>query len=112
MSTVKYPFGLADIKTLTATGAQAVTIENQLTIIDGAATQATGNRTLNLTVDKAVQAGATIILKLATAATQTLTPGTGITGNVITGVSGRTFTCQYVYDGTAFLEVGGANQIN
>jgi len=55
MAQIKYPFGDADSKTLSATGAQALTIDDNLTVIDGVTTQATGNRTLNLTIDAEVK---------------------------------------------------------
>ena len=55
---VKWPFGKADVVSLTATGNQAVDIYNNLTIVDGASVIATGARTLNLAISKDVEPGA------------------------------------------------------
>ena len=43
---VSYPFGDAASEALTATGAQAITVSEQVTYIDGVTTEATGNRTI------------------------------------------------------------------
>lgn len=109
---VKYPFGAASEVALSATGAQAIEVVNQLTIVDGVTTQATGNRTLNLTIDEGVMKGAQLVVKTKTAATQTTIPGTGMSGKTITGVAGKTFTANYVYDGTNFVQVGLEAQID
>ena len=112
MTQIKYPFGLADAKTLSATGAQAITIDDNLTIIDGVSTQATGNRTLNLTINSEVKAGARILLKSKTNATETTIFGTGISSVTITGVAGKTKTQGFTYDGTNFLPDGTSVQID
>ena len=109
---VKYPFGAADSVALSATGAQALTIENDLTIVDGVTTQATGNRTLNLTIDAGVKAGAKLILKSKTNAQETTISGTNMIGATLTGVAGKTFVLQFVYDGTNFLEAATPVQID
>lgn len=112
MSKVRFPFDNADVIAIAATGTVAATIENDMTIIDGATTQATGNRTLNLTISHEVTIGATLAVKTKSAATQTLTFGTGITGPVHTGVAGKTFVALFVYDGTAFLQTAAALQLD
>jgi hypothetical protein len=109
---IKFPFGPADTKTLSATGAQALTIDNMLTIVDGVTTQATGNRTLNLTVDANLEAGARMFVKSKTAATETTIFGTTMQGATITGVAGKTKTVEFVYDGTNFVEAGTPVQID
>lgn len=109
---IKSPFGAAEVIALTATGTQAVTITNQVTILDGATTQATGNRTVNLTINEFVTKGAIIVAKLKTAATQTTTFNSGITGPVMTGVAGKTKTALFVYDGSAFIQAGAEVQID
>jgi hypothetical protein len=110
---IKYPFGPVDASVvLSATGTQAISIVNQYTIIDGVTNQASGNRTLNLTIDASVTAGAKIFLKSATAGTQTTIAGTGFTFPTITGVAGKTFTQEYVYDGSTFYPTGTAVQVN
>lgn len=109
---VKWPFGPASEVALTATGAQALSIHNDLTIVDGAGVEATGNRTLNLTIDANLNAGARLVVKSKTAATQTTICGTGITGPTITGVAGKTKVFEAVYDGNAFVAIGTAVQID
>jgi hypothetical protein len=111
---VRWPFGAATIIALAATIAAGSTTEivNSLTVIDGATTPATADRTLNLAIDKELTAGARLILKTKSAATQTLIPGTGMTGETITGVAGKTQVAEYVYDGTAFIQTGKFIQID
>lgn len=112
MATIKYPFGTVGTATMTATGAQAVTIADQLTIIDGVTTEATGNRTLNLTIGSEVTAGAIIVVQSKSNGTETLTFGTGITSAVSTGVAGKTINQSFIYNGTAFVAMGAEQQID
>lgn len=77
---VKWPFGKADVVSLTATGNQAVDIYNNLTIVDGASVIATGARTLNLAISKDVEPGARLVVKTRTTSTESLTPGEGMAG--------------------------------
>lgn len=91
---VHNPFGSADVLVLTAAETtQALTIENNLTIVDGVTNEATANRTLNLTIDTdSVQIGARIVVQSQTNGTETTVFGTGITGITITGVAGTIIT--------------------
>lgn len=109
---IKYPFGPATVVALTADGAQAIAIVNDLTIVDGVSVPGTGNRTLNLTLPTDLKAGARMVLRLKTAATETTIFGTGITGATITGVAGKTKTVEAVYNGTSFDVIGTAGQID
>ena len=109
---IKYPFGEADEQALSATGAQALTIVNSVTVVDGVTTEATGNRTLNLTIDDEVKKGALLFVKSKTNGTETTIFGTGITSATITGVAGKTKTQGFVYDGSVFLPLGTAQQID
>ena len=109
---VKYPFGNASTASLTATGAQAITITDQMTFIDGVTTQATGNRTINLTIKEGVKAGATIHLRNKTNGTETTTFGTGMTAPTLTGVAGKTFVQKFIYNGTSFFPTGASLQID
>lgn len=109
---IRAPFGVASTSTLSATGAQAITIDNQCTIIDGETTEATGNRTINLTIDSEVLAGARILVKSKTNGTETTIFGTSITSVTVTGVAGKIKTQSFTYDGTAFLPDGTAVQID
>lgn len=109
---IKFPFGAATTEVLTATGAQAIAVKNMLTIIDGVSTPATGNRTLNLTIDENLEVGARIVLRLKTTGTETTIFGTGITGTTIVGVAGKTKTVEAVFNGTGFDVIGTAGQID
>lgn len=109
---VKWPFGDLETIALTATGTQALQIKNGLTVVDGVTVEATGNRTLNLTFDDQLEAGAMLLVKSKTNATETTIFGTGITAPTITGVAGKTHTQMFMYDGTAFVAVGADQQID
>jgi len=112
ISKARWPWGLPDTLALTATGAQALSIENDLTIIDGVTVQATGNRTLNLTIDANVNKGARLVILSKTAAVETTIAGTGMTAPTVTGVAGKTKTYEAVYDGVTFKATGTAVQID
>jgi hypothetical protein len=86
----RWPWGVPDKQSLTATGAQALTIVNDKTHIDGVSVVATGNRTLDLTIDSGVNEGAIIVLKTKTTGTETTIMGTNITGVTFAGVAGKT----------------------
>lgn len=109
---INYPFGLATTLTLSATGTQALTIDDGMTIIDGETTEATANRTLDLTINSEVKAGARLFLKSKTNSTETTIFGTGITSETITGVAGKTMTQGFTYDGSVFLPDGLKQQID
>lgn len=107
-----YPFAIATTEVMTATGAQAFTIANNMTIIDGVTTQATGNRTINLTIDDEINAGAKLLVKSKTNGTETTIFGTLINSATITGVAGKTFCQEFTFDGTNFLPTGLSVQID
>lgn len=109
---VKWPFGPADTVALSATGAQAITVDNELIFVDGVTTQATGNRTLNLTIDAGVKAGARLVVKSKTNGTETTIFGTSMIGLTITGSAGKTIVTTFVYDGTNYIESGAQVQID
>jgi len=110
--TIKYPYGAATVEALAATGTLAVTISNQVTILDGVTTPSSGNRTVNLTISDEVIKGAVIVAKIKTAGTQTCTWGTGFTAPTMTGVAGKTIVVQFMYDGTAFIQTGAEIQLD
>jgi len=112
MANVKWPFGLADTQVLSATGAQAISVANDLTILDGVTNIATGSRTVNLTIPNDLKPGARILVKSKTTGTETTIFGTGCIAPTITGVAGKTKTVELVYDGTNFLAQGTAVQID
>lgn len=109
---LKFPFAAATTVALSATGAQAITIENTLTYIDGVTTIATGNRTLNLTIDSEVPVGAKIIVASKTTGTETTIAGTGMTMPTTTGSAGKTKVLELYYNGTAFIALAVGYQID
>lgn len=109
---VKWPFGEASKVALTATGAQAITVVNHSTIIDGVAVPATGNRTINLTVDPLLAPGALLLVKSKTNGTETTIFGTKITGVTLVGEAGKTLTALFMYDGANFLQAGAFVKID
>lgn len=110
---VKHPFGTAETIALTATGVQALSISNEVTYVDGVTVEATGNRTLNLTIDTDnLAVGARIIVASKTNGTETTIFGTNMTGATITGVTGKTFVTEFVYTGSAFVNSGTPVQID
>lgn len=109
---IRFPFADADVVALSATGAQAIAVVNDMTIVDGVTTEATGNRTLNLAIDPLVTIGARLFLKSKTNGTETTIFGTGMSGATITGVAGKTKCVEFVYDGIKFVEAGTPVQID
>lgn len=113
MSAVKWPFGLADTsQPLSAVGAQAIVIANDLTIIDGVTTIATGARTINLTIPADLTPGARIIVKSKTTGVETTIFGAGCIAPTIVGVAGKTKTQELVFDGTNFVATSTPVQID
>jgi hypothetical protein len=112
MTKVRFPFDNASAASLTATGAQAISIVDDMTIIDGVTVEATGNRTINLTIDDEVIVGARILLRLKTNGTETTAFGTGMQGATLTGAAGKTKNVEFVYNGTNFVEAGTPVQID
>ena len=109
---VKWPVGDADEQALSATGAQALTIDDDMTIIDGVTIEGSGVRTIDLTITTGVKKGAMLLIKTKTAGTQNTVFGTGITAPTFAGVAGKTFTQGFKFDGSVFLPDGAAVQID
>nr|WP_298660654.1 hypothetical protein [uncultured Flavobacterium sp.] len=109
---INSPFALITAPTLTATGAQAITVNVWETFIKPPTL--TGNITLNLTLGTQLRVGAKIFVQVTTTATETVTFGTGFTSGqtIITGVAGKTFSQMFIYDGTAFNAVAANKQVN
>ena len=101
-SKVKYPFGQADELTLSAAGAQALTVVDNLTLIDGVSTIATGNRTIDLALDADLSVGSKLVIRTKTTGTETTIAGTGIAGTTYAGVAGKTITKTATFNGVSF----------
>lgn len=111
MTLIKAPFGAGSVITLLATGTSTVAVSDQETYIASAVT-ATGNCTINLTIDSKVTPGARLYLQVTGTGTETITFGTGIVAPVVTNAAGKTWTQGFWYDGTRFLPMGAKIQIN
>lgn len=103
MAELIFPFGKADSQSVTpAAGVAAATIANNLTIVDLGTLAA--NTTLNLTLDKDLNAGAVLIVKAASDGTaRSLTFGTGCTAAAVSGTINKTKTKMLMFNGTTFL---------
>lgn len=112
MPTIKAPFGATEEIALSATGAQAITISNDITYLNGVTTIATGNRTLNLTIDSETKVGARIFVASKTTGTETTIAGTGITMPTITGAAGKIKVTELFYNGTTFYATSAGYQID
>lgn len=108
---INFPVGNADIKALPYLATQAVTIDNEMTILDFAIL--TGNTTLNLTVNPLIRNGAKLFIKVpATANANDLLLGAGIDGPNIVGVATKTKTQSFTLVNGVFLPDGASVQIN
>lgn len=88
----------------------SITVAESRTIIPIALT---GAGTLNLSADSKAVPGDEIILKVSSDGTaRDLTLGTGFTAPVIAGVISKTKVQHFVYDGSKFVPVAAAFQIN
>jgi hypothetical protein len=107
---ISYPFGPADLQQPAYAATLAVTIDNQVTILDPAIL--TGNMTINLTLDQGIRAGALLLCELTATATEVTTFGTGFTSPTLTGVAGKTKVMGFIYDGTSFKPWAAGYQID
>lgn len=109
---VKFPFGNATVLSMTASGDQDFTITDNLTVVDGVTVEATAARTINLTINTEVPAGAMLLVQSKTNATEATNFGTSITSAALTGVAGKTINQLFIYNGTAFVAAGADQQID
>ncbi len=108
---VSWPFGKADVQTKAYAATIAVTVKNRFTIV--VFDTLTGDATLNVTAHAQCEEGHILVLQVPA---QTdgfdLTLGTGIDAPAIVGVTGKTKTQAFVYNGSIFIPMGGVVQIN
>ena len=103
MTTIRSPFGKALTLGCTATGNQNIIIASQVTVIDADVVKSSGHRTLNLTIDPAVQAGAILKVKIKYGGAHNFIFGTNITHPTLTGIAdNNTAEVDFIYDGTSF----------
>lgn len=106
---VQFPFGKMDKRSVAFTAVMAETIDNS-TILELATL--TANATLNLTIATSLPVGAKLYVKIPATATEVLTFGTGFTAPTVTGVAGKTKVQEFIYDGSTFVPIAAAFQIN
>lgn len=110
-TTISWPFGDADQQTPAAAAPLAVTITEQLTILQPGTMGA--DMTINLTIDPAVRAGAFLMVTAKSdGAARLVTPGTGFTSGTIAGVINKTKNGLFMYDGVTFKPVAAPVQID
>lgn len=112
MAELNFPFGAADSQSITHSGGvAAATINNNMTIVDLGTMDA--DVTLNLTLNKDLNAGAILVVKGASDGTaRDVTFGTGITGPDLAGVISKTKTQSFIFDGSGFIGIAAAVQLD
>lgn len=104
MGDTKFPFGLPDTQAIAGTGTKAVTVSDNLTILN--LSTMTGAITLNLTFDQNYGRGARIIINVVQDTTgRDITLGTGFAASAadLTGVASDTDIIELYYNGTAMV---------
>ena len=100
-----------EIQTPAFAAALAVAIKQQTVFITPVTL--TGVVTVNLTIDAQVTPGAILVLKLTSDGTgRDVTPGTGFLAPVVAGVISKTKVATYIYNGTAYVPMGAAVQVD
>ncbi|GGB82966.1 hypothetical protein GCM10007424_23740 [Flavobacterium suaedae] len=106
----KWKIGYTEAKTVSYAASMDAVVKESRTILSVALT---GNGTLNISSDARPFIGAEIIVKATSDATaRDLTFGTGFTAPTLTGVINKTKVQHFVYDGSAFVPVATAIQID
>ncbi len=96
---------------ITGASVMPATITLQNTILDLGTLTAAG--TLNLTIDAGVQIGALLVVKAKSDTTaRDVTLGTGMTGPVFAGTISKTKNVSLMYDGTTFVAMSAAVQLD
>lgn len=110
-SKIEVVFPTSEKQTVAASATIAVDVERVNTIIDLGTLAAAA--TLNVTVGASVPVGAILVVKAKSDATaRDITLGTKLTGPAIAGVISKTKTASFIFDGTNFVAMGAAVQID
>lgn len=108
---IEVVFPTQEAQAPTAGATIAVDINRQVTTINLGELAAAA--TLNATVGSDVERGAIIHVKaLSDGTARTVTFGTGFTSPALAGVISKTKVQSFIYDGTTFLPMGAALQID
>jgi len=109
MANINYPFGSPVIFTVpTGIGTYEYTIANDYTIIDAKSLLSANTRRLKLKFDQWLKVGARMIIMQKASGGKGITLGTGFSGLAqVSAASKKLTTCDFIYDGTAFIPTGG-----
>ncbi len=108
---VEVVFPTFEKKTPTFAATQEVLVERQTTIVDLG--ELTGACKVDLTISEDVQMGATLaIMAKSDTTARDVTCGTGFFGGAIAGTISKTKVQHFVYNGTAFMPVAAAIQLD
>lgn len=108
---LNYPFGAAQGFTCAASGTVAVTISNQMSYVSAVPTL-TAATTLSLTASSSLKAGAICLVTVKTTSTEVTTLAGSVIAPAVTGVSGKTWSQAYLYNGTNFYPCGAKIQVD
>lgn len=106
---IKYPFGAAEVEAVSGSGAKAITVKDNLTIIEAASL--TGAATLNLTFETGLEKGAKMVIHVVQDGTgRNVTLGTGFAASApdLTGVANDEDIIELWYNGTAMVPLTAA----
>ena len=110
-SKVEVVFPTSEKQTVAAAAVIAVDVERVITVIDLGTLAAAA--TLNLTVGTDVPVGAILVVKAKSDTTaRDITLGTKLIGPAISGVISKTKTASFIFDGTNFVAMAAAVQLD
>lgn len=110
-SKVEVAFPTAESKVLDYKAVQEVVVERQATVIDLG--ELTGATTVDLTIGSDVGIGALLtIVALSDTTARAVTCGTGFLGGAIAGTISKTKAQSYIYNGTKFVPISAAIQLD
>jgi len=107
---VDFPAGEPQALVIAASGDNAVTI-NLATVVKSITTL-TGNGTLTVTKGSELKIGTGLLVIVKTTATETFTFAGDIVAPVVTGVAGKTWSQEFVFNGTKYYPSGPKIQVD
>jgi hypothetical protein len=107
---ISYPFGAAQSFTAATSGTVAVTVNNQMAVMS--APTLTAAATLSITASSSLKAGAILLVAVKTTSTEVTTFAGSVVAPTVTGVSGKTWTQGFIYNGSAFYPMGAKQQVD
>jgi hypothetical protein len=109
-TTPQWPNGISTPLTI-ATGTTALTISNKMSHVASVPTL-TAASTISLTAATGLKAGAIVNIAVKTATTSAISFAGALTAPTFTGVTDKTFTQSFVYNGSKFYPMGEVDQID